>query len=189
MIQKAADRFNWKLSLYAAAGALIVFLPIALSSAFDFGEIIYFFVVTPIVSLILLVIAGRKKSLSVLAMVAVYCAVSWALVNQSDRLRTTGRWLLWSKGYKTQILGQPYPANGELRHVEWDGWGGFGAGDTSAYVVFDPTDSLSEAAKTSSSGKLSGIPCGVSGVRRLESHWYSVVFYTDTDWDHCDSAR
>src|SRR5258708_37031320 len=123
MIQKAAERFNWKLSLYAAAGALIVFLPIALSSEFDFGEIIYIFLVTPIVSLILLVIAVSKKSLSVLAMLVVYCEVSWALVNQSDSLRTTGRWLLWSKGYETQILGQPYPANGELRHIEWDGWG------------------------------------------------------------------
>jgi hypothetical protein len=186
MIHKAADRFNWKLSLYAAVGALIVFLPIALSSQFDFGEIVYIFVVTPIVSLVLLVIAGRKKSLSVLAMVMVYCAVSWALVKQSDSLRATGRWLLWSKGYKTQVLGQPYPASGELRHVEWDGWGFAGAGDTNVYLVFDPADSLAGAAKTASSGKLSGIPCGVSGVRRLESHWYSVVLYTDTDWQHCN---
>jgi hypothetical protein len=186
MMQEARNRFDWKLSLYAAAGALVVFLPIALSSQFDIGEIVYLFLIAPIVSLIMLVVAGIKRSYSVFVMAAVYCAVSWALVHQSDSLRNTGRWLLWSKGYKTQVLGQQSPADGELRHIEWDGWGGFGAGDTSAYVVFDPADSLSEAAKTSSSGKLSGIPCGVSRVRRLESHWYSVVLYTDTDWNHCD---
>jgi hypothetical protein len=53
------------------------------------------------------------------------------------------------------------------------------------YLVVDPDDSLSTAAKTGAAGRFSGIPCEVSLVRRLESHYYSVRFYTDTDWGHC----
>jgi hypothetical protein len=62
-----------------------------------------------------------------------------------------------------------------------DGWG-FAGSDTVVYVVFDPTNSLAGAAKSRAPGKFKGIPCEVSRVRRLESQWYSVVFYTDTDW-------
>jgi hypothetical protein len=48
--------------------------------------------------------------------------------------------------------------------------------------VFDPTDSLTEAARSGQPGKYSGIPCEFFRVRRLESHWYTVQFYTDDDW-------
>jgi len=50
------------------------------------------------------------------------------------------------------------------------------------FLVFDPTDSLSAAAKSHSPGKFKGIPCEVPLVRRLESHWYTVRFYTDEYW-------
>ena len=69
--------------------------------------------------------------------------------------------------------------------MEWDGWGFPGAGDTNVYLVFDPSDSLISASKSRSPGKYKGMPCEIYRVRRLESQWYSVVFYTDTDWDHC----
>jgi hypothetical protein len=34
-------------------------------------------------------------------------------------------------------------------------------------------------------GKFDGIPCEVRLVRRLESHWYDVLFYTDEYWGAC----
>ena len=97
------------------------------------------------------------------------------------------RWLLWSRSYKTEVLAQPNSANEELKHIEWDGWG-WGGQDFSVYLVFDPADSLSGPAKSRQSGKLNGIPCEVSSVRRIDSHWYIVFFdqYVDqSSWDSC----
>ncbi len=182
------DRFDWRLSLYAAVGALILFVPIMIYGM-DIVEMLYLIVAAPIISFILLVVAIRRKGLrglAVLSMLVVYLAVSWTLFKNSRELRTTTRWLLWSKDYKAKVLAQPDSANGALRHIEWDSWGFPGAGDTVEYLVFDPTDSLSMAARSRSPGKFSGIPCEVSRVRRLESHYYSVLFYTDTDWAHCN---
>ena len=90
------------------------------------------------------------------------------------------KWLLYRHGYKAEVLAQP-SKNGELNHIEWDGWGWAGQ-DTTVYLVFDPTDSLSAAAKSNQPGKFSGIPCEVPVVHRLESHWYTVQFYTDEFW-------
>ena len=49
-------------------------------------------------------------------------------------------------------------------------------------LSFDPTDSLSNAASTHQPGKYSGVPCEVVLVRRLETAWYTVQFYTDERW-------
>jgi hypothetical protein len=98
--------------------------------------------------------------------------------------RSALRWLLWSRRYKTELLAHAYSPSQGLNHIEWDGWG-FAGNDTVAYLVFDPTDSLASAAKRGAAGRFDGLPCEVSLVRRLESRWYSVVFYTDADWDHC----
>jgi hypothetical protein len=59
------------------------------------------------------------------------------------------------------------------------------AQNTEVYLVYDPTDSLSVAALINESGKFEGIPCEVRVVRRLENHWYTVLFYTSTTWDYC----
>jgi len=187
MVEKTVqrDRFNWWLPIYGAVGGFVLFLPFVISGVWDIVEVLYFLVVVPIISLILLVVSIRRKSISVLSMLAAYCAVSLILMKSSYDLRTAGRWILWSKVYKSQLLAQPNPAKGELRHMEWDGWGFPGAGDTYVYLVFDPSDSLAAAAKSHSPAKLSGIPCEVPKVRRLESHWYSVVLYTDTNWGEC----
>lgn len=126
------------------------------------------------------------QRLSILSMLVVYWAVSWGLFINSSELRTTTRWFLWSRDYKAKVLAQPVSASGALRHIEWDGWGGFGAGDTVEYLVFDPNDSLLTAAQSHSPGKFSGIPCEVVRVRRLDSQYYSILFYTDTDWDRCN---
>lgn len=93
----------------------------------------------------------------------------------------SARWMIWSRSYQSTVLSQPNSPNGQLKHVEWDYWGWSGQ-ETEVYVVFDPTDSLLQAAMSNQPGKYRGIPCEVFRIRRLESHWYTVQFYTDEDW-------
>lgn len=98
--------------------------------------------------------------------------------------KTTARWFLWSRDYKSKVLSQQSSFNGELKHIEWDGWGWAGM-NTAVYLVFDPADSLSATAKSHLSGRLNGVPCEVFRVRRLESQWYTAQFYTGEDWNSC----
>ena len=91
------------------------------------------------------------------------------------------RWLVWSRSYKAEVFAQRNPANGELKHIEWDGWG-WGGEDTTVYLVFDPTDSLSAASQEHRPGKFNGIPCEVPLIERMEKNWYVVRFYTDEWW-------
>jgi hypothetical protein len=185
------DRFDWRLPLYAAIAALVVFLPIV-TFGFNLGQILYTFVILPIIGFPLLVIAiliacfgKRLRGLALLSMMAVYCIVTWGLWKISLKLHTEARWLLSSKQYKSEILAQPPPTNGDLKHIEWDGWGWAGI-DTTAYLVFDPNDSLYSAAKSHSPVvKIRGKSCGVWRIFRLQSRWYSVVFDTDAGWDDC----
>jgi hypothetical protein len=79
--------------------------------------------------------------------------------------------------------------DGYLRHVEWDGWGFPGAGNTVVYLVLDPTNGLAAAGTSGKPGAFPGLPCEVYKVRALDSTWYTVVFYTETDWEHCGQAR
>lgn len=184
------DRFNRWLPIYAAIGALILFLPTMIYGGDN--DVLYILIIAPIISLIFLFVAlfyairkKKQSSLAVLAMLVVYVAVSWGLWKNSFELHSTTQWLFWSKGYKARVLSQPTPAAGELRHIEWDVWG-FAGLETVTYLVFDPSDLLATAAKSHSPGKFSGIPCEVDRVWRLESHYYAVVFYTDTGWDSCN---
>jgi hypothetical protein len=181
------DRFDRRLPFYAATGSLILFLPIVIFGS-DIVEMLYLFVAIPSISVISLVVAVRKKGvrLAVLSMLFVYLAISLGLFKNAREVRTITRWFFWSKHYKAEVLAQPDSPNGALRHIEWDGWGFPGAGNTVVYLVFDPSDSLWTAARSRSPGKFNGIPCEVYRVRRLESHYYSILFYTGTDWGHCE---
>jgi hypothetical protein len=170
------NRIDWWLPFYAAAVALIVFLPILMFNGFDVTEMVYVFVFIPLGSLffalVLLVTAFIKKatpSLTIFLMFPAYWAVSVLLFMNSAELRTRTRWLIHSNEFKSDLLAHSIPANGDLRHIEWDGWGWAGM-DTTEYLVFDPADSLAGAAKTHSKGKFPGIPCEVPRVHRLESH-------------------
>jgi hypothetical protein len=183
------DRFDWRLPLFITIGASIVLVPITVYD--DFGQFLFIVLTTPIVSFVLLVMAivaairmNRLRSLSILSALVAYCAVSWFLLRSSAEVRAEGRWLLWSKKYKAEMLTQVAPTNGELKHVEWDGFGWAGA-ETVVYLVFDPSDSLAHAAKSDSPGKFNGIPCEVPLVHRLERNWYSVRFYTNSGWGMC----
>ena len=130
----------------------------------------------------------RVRSNAIVKTVGALIAVltlSAGLVWNYSAIRNTARWWLWSHQYKSGVLAQPSSVNRELRHIEWDGWG-FAGADTTVYLVFDPTDSLSVAARNHQPGKFSGIPCEVPSVRRLESHWYTVQFYTNESWGKCN---
>jgi hypothetical protein len=48
--------------------------------------------------------------------------------------KTTARWLLWSRDYKSKVLSQPSSSSGDLKHIEWDGWGWAGM-NTAVYLV------------------------------------------------------
>lgn len=185
MVERTTHRFNWWLPFYGVFGGVIAILPKII-----FGNDIGLLITIPtaaIATLVLLIViirTLRQQSLAALLMIAIFCVVSWLLFRASDDVRTRGRWLVHSTVYKARVLAQPNSKNDELKHTEWDGWG-FAGNETVVYLVFDPKDSLAAAAKSRSSGEFSGIPCEVFNVRRLESHWYAVHFYTDTDWDHC----
>jgi hypothetical protein len=181
------DRFDWWAPLRAAAAVVIIFLLLIISSA-DLGPILFLLVLIPLGAAVLLTLAFRKKGrrrLTMVSTVIVCCVLSAVLVVNDAAIREAVRWALWSSSYKSEVLRQPDSGTGELRHVEWDGWGFAGAGNTVVYVVLDPTDSLAAEVKSHASGKFRGIPCEVHRVRRLEDHWYSVLLYTDTEWGRC----
>lgn len=178
--------FSWKYALYMAIGVIVVLLPIVISDSF-IGWILYILSV-PVISLCLLafvlIAAIRRKllqSLSIFLTLVTYLAVSWVLATNSINVRATTRWMFWSKTYKAEVMAQPSSPEGGLRHIEWDSWGMAGQ-DTIMYLIFDPNNSLDLAAKSRASGKAVGLPCDVWKVHRLENHWYSVVFYTNTGW-------
>ena len=127
---------------------------------------------------------------SVTALVAVLLlsvglAGAWTL---SPSARTTLRWSIYSGHYKRQVAALPPPADSYLRHVEWDRWGFPGAGTTVVYLVLDPSNRLAAAAASGKPGAFPGIPCEVYKVRELDSSWYTALFYTDSDWEHCAQA-
>jgi len=108
--------------------------------------------------------------------------IAWSC---SYTIRTSVRWPVRSERYKNEVLAQP-KVTGELKHIEWDGWGWAGQ-DTTVYLVFDPADSLSTPARSHRSGKFDGIPCEVPVVKQLEKNWYLVQFYTDEWWGRRNS--
>lgn len=110
--------------------------------------------------------------------------ISGAIAWNSYTIRSNARWFAWAHRYKSEVLAQP-SVGGQLKHIEWDGWGGAPVGDWTVYLVFDPTDSLSRAAGHRSSGRFSGIPCDVDEVRRLERQWYAVTLTMNEWWEQC----
>jgi hypothetical protein len=181
---------DWRLPLSGAAGAAIILLSLMLYSPYD--DLLYVILVAPflcLVCLTLLVIATIRKRyrrcISLLLMLGAFLITSAILLSNRDSVRASLRWLLWSHRFKAAVLAQQPPAGGELRHMEWEATGFAGISNT-VYLVFDPTDSLAAAAKSHSRGKFNGIPCEVPTVRRLESQWYAVWFYTSEEWGTCN---
>jgi hypothetical protein len=190
MKSNVGGRFHWRLPLYSMFGALIGFLPRVVWSV-DVGPIVYLFVAVPIVTLALIFVGMRawdaNSRLSILWLAVIYGVLSWVLFVKADDLRVAGRWLYEANAYKAEVLSLPVNEDGSFRHIEWERSGFAGVANNVVYIVYDPGESLSAAAANHSPGKFNGIPCAVFWVRRLESHWHSVDFFTDhTDWRYCD---
>lgn len=186
------SRFDWASLFCVVVCGSIVFVSLMAYSAYAGFLYFFFFVPVFLTCLILMVAAAVHKrsgqSLLMLLTLVAFLGVSWTLLESEGTIRPSIRWQLWSHRFKAEVLAQRAPSNGELRHIEWDGWGGLPVGDWTAYVVFDPSDSLSLAAKSRSHGKVSGIPCDVDRVRRLEPNWYSVEFSMNEWWDQCERS-
>jgi hypothetical protein len=187
-------RSSWRVRLYTALAGLVLFVGIEICPA-DMALLLYIFVIAILLlsSIVLLVCAaiGRNRrrylqqlsTLTILLVIAVGVFIfSWMY---PFAIRSEARWLISSQNYKALVLAQPSPPNNELKHIEWDGSGFAGVASMTIYLAFDPADALSTAAKSHRPGKFDGIPCEVFMVRRLESHWYTVLFYTDQTWDLC----
>ena len=153
----------------------------------------YFFVWIPLIAaivglvcLILTVIAAirkrRRRIILLLLATVAFVATAGVLDVGGKSLRSYLRWLLWSRRFKAEVLAQPAPSNGELRHMIWEETGFAGVANVTTYIAFDPSDALSNAHLP---GKVVGIPCTVLRALRLERHWYSVWFYTDETWSEC----
>ncbi len=178
--------FRWSFALGGASAALMLALP-TLVCGNGVGAFFATIALAALMAFALLVVAVikmRRNGLAVLAMLCTFLMLAWALFRTSNDLRWSARWLVHSRSYKAKVVNQPSPEDGTLKHVEWDGWG-FAGSYTSVYLVFDPSDRLARATKQHSPVKVSGIPCPVVSVHRLERSWYTVLFYTETDWEYC----
>lgn len=162
------------------ASLLLTTLSLAFAEA-DLGAVLC--AVIALVSSLALVayaVAKKGKHLS-LPMLVVYLFASMLLLRPYSLARDHVRWLFLSEGYKARVLEQPPPANNQFKHIEWDGWG-FAGMDTTEFLIFDPTNSLAGSLGARPPIKARGLPCGVFRVRRLDSQWYAVLFYTETYW-------
>jgi hypothetical protein len=196
MVEKTAREgwLNWLWPVCVSAGACITLL--SLFVYVPDAALLYVFLIAPPVGLVCLalimvaIIRKRPRQITTIVVTLVaFLTVSGALIKFDDTLRPTLRWLLWSHRFKAELLAQSDSANGELRHLAWDRWGFAPVGNNTDYLVFDPSDSLANAAKANAPGRFSGIPCEVPRVLRLEKQWYSVPFYTDEEWSNCPPNR
>lgn len=177
-------QLNWRRLFIASAAVLIVFLAATAFTDRDLSFVLSVPFAVFIGPVVLFAALGWKMRLSLSRLLALtfYWAAVAVLAANYSAARDSTRWMIRSHWAKSEVLAEPQPTNGELKHAEWDGWGFPGAGDTTVYLVFDPADSLSVAAKSGRPGKYEGLPCEVYRVRRLASRWYSVQFYTDEFW-------
>jgi hypothetical protein len=121
-----------------------------------------------------------RNKVPLYAAIGAFFVIAMAIAWNVYAIRSATRWFAWAHRYKAEVLAQGN-ATGELKHIEWDGWGWAGQ-DTTVYLVFDPTDSLSAAARNHRPGKFNGLPCEVPVVDRMERNWYVVRFYTNEFW-------
>lgn len=181
---KRASRAQW-LFVYCLAW-VVAFSPLVMTSS-DLSGLLYFLVAVPLMSIALGILAlrrkGRRRVMMIVTLVS-YWLISGLIFSHFLDVRDSCRWLFQAKTYKARVLAFPVPKNGDFRHLEWEEWG-FAGEDTTVYLVFDPSDSLSGPANDHLSGKFTGISCAVGRVHRLEKQWYTVTFYTDTSWGRC----
>jgi hypothetical protein len=183
---KTAQR-TWLMPSVATLAFILIFLPLLLIPGVSDD---YFLLVLPaifIAGICTLIYAAVRKKLRIALLVFAIWALSDFVYFHNFQIRTFTRWTLFSHRYQNQVLAQPEPLDGSLKHMEWDGWGWAGM-DFSVFLVFDPADSLAEFAKAGRFGNVPRLPCDVSEIRQLGPHWYIVMFdgYVDqSSWTNC----
>jgi hypothetical protein len=185
-----SGRLNPAFVLWSSLIGLAVFTIMATCNA-DISVLLMAFVVAPTLLVLSIVsviyVAFRRRHLGTIAGtlgILWTIAACFFLYSRAHpfEIREIVKWLFWSHQYKQQVLAQPTPANGDLKHMEWESSGFAGVATNISYLVFDPADTLS-ATTNSQNTKLKGVPCDVRAIRRLENQWYAVLFYTDQVWD------
>ena len=154
----------WRTPVIATLSAAVVLLGSFLYS--PYGGMFYLFFIAPFAGLV---------------------GISWSLIAHEPVLRARLRWAVFSGHYKSKLLAQPNTGS-TFRHLQWDEWG-FVPGDNFVYLVYDPHDSLAATSSQSRALRIAGIPCEVPMIRRLETRWYFVQFYTDQQWENCRQAK
>jgi hypothetical protein len=162
-------------------------------------QLFVFFFIAPILAVCLAVLLlcacfrrGRNDWLWAAGAIATFLGLTAALGYQRTDpqcIRSTLRWAFNSHDYKGRVMSQPQPPVGELKHVIWDAWGFVPAGNTLMYIVNDPEDSLRVAGTNAQSGRVPGIPCPVDRVHRLEPQRYTILLFTDSNWNDCPSEN
>ena len=137
--------------------------------------------------MLLLLRDARLYPASLLLMMLLFFGSTWLLHWPTLAMHDEARWLLSRTVEKQKVLSSEDLPPGDYKHIEWDGWGFAGAGDTTVYLVSDPDDTLARQLKAQKPPTFSirGVPCEIWKYQRLENHWYIVTFYTDLSWNHC----
>jgi hypothetical protein len=185
-VQKCGNRELYVAGLLTACIAFAAPFAISLLPDFDLWQIVYFLLLVPLAIFVWLIVGLILRTRRVWLTLFLFCvvtAISWKI---DYFLRVHGRWLVLAASSKKQVLAQPPPATGQLRHLDWDGWGMF-AQDTEVYLVNDPANATLEIEKTKDGLMAKSVPCHFWRAYRLEPHWYALVYFTSTGWDDCPS--
>lgn len=171
-------------SFVVLAALTIEIIDLCLSPSFDaLSFVLYFGPIAVAIFAAIAIWAGTTKVLRwPVGLLLVYLVVTFS-IGASAFLRSEVRWRLARGIWKERVLELPELA-GQAKHLDWDGWGFIGQ-DTEVYLVYDPTDQLIKTTDVNDRKHAPGLPCEVWQIRRLEPHWYNVVFYTDTSWESC----
>jgi hypothetical protein len=170
-----------RVAIAVVSSIVLIVLSLAFAGS-DLGAVLCFgiAIVSALALLVFAVVMKGRQLFAALFVLTAYVFAAMLLMSHYSLVRDHVRWFLVSGGYKAKVLAQPPSV--ELKHVEWDGWGFAGVGDTTVFLVFDPTDALAGASAARPPIKAQGLPCEVFRVRRLDRQWYAVLFYTDTYW-------
>jgi hypothetical protein len=177
---------DWRLLVAAALGAFAT-LPLAALDDNNTAGVLALAMSLVICPILLVVAATRRgvRALSTFAVLLVYALFKYLTWQVEYDLHMEAKWLEHGQRYRSELASRERPPPGEFRHINWDGWGFVGI-STEAFLVYDPDDTLAAAAATGAPGRYAGIPCAVQRVRRLEPHYYTALFYTDSEWTDCD---
>jgi len=132
----------------------------------------------------LAMIAGRERAPRFAVLILVASCVAYGMTTAGtllNVLRFETRWVFTRSSSMNEMRTHLATQNG-IKYFEWDTWGMAGQ-DTIVYLVYDPADRLRHPRKTAEGRTSSGLPHEVWQIWRLEPHWYSVVFYTNSCWD------